>query len=138
MENKEKLYRIRYGTDKDDYIIRYLKEEEIIDGCLSESKAFDLFFDAMIMCNNYFDDRLDDINYLVSSYDDEKDTWEEEYQFFIVSLIYDEDLTIKAIKKMNNTLYYDEKLDLYIVGITDFGTSRTIVPTDLEVYEVTE
>lgn len=31
---------------------------------------------------------------------------------------------------------YDYKNELYITGITDLGTSRTIVPTDLKVKEV--
>ena len=141
MEKTKKLYKIRYGTEKDDYIKRYLKEEEIIDGYLSESKAFDLFFSDMIMCNDYLKSKLDNFDVivdLVGAYDAETDDYKDEFQFFIVGLEYDEQLTIKAVKKMDNTLYYDSELDLYILGVTDFGTSRTIVPTDLEVYEVTE
>lgn len=138
MENKEKLYNIKYGNEKDDYITRYLKAGEIMNGYLSESKAFDLFFDNMILCNNYIKERLDNIIPIVDSYDEENDYYKEEYQFFIIDLEYDEELTKKAVKKMDNTLYYDEELDLYILGVTDWGTSRTIVPTDLKVDEVTE
>ena len=53
MEN-EKLYKIYYGNEKEDYIRRYLKESDIIEGYLSEAKAFDLFYDSMIMCTSYF------------------------------------------------------------------------------------
>ena len=49
----EKLYKIYYGDTKEDYIKRYLKEEDVLDGYLSEAKAFDIFFTDMIMCNNY-------------------------------------------------------------------------------------
>ena len=30
MENNEKLYKIRYGTEKEDYIKSYLKERESV------------------------------------------------------------------------------------------------------------
>ena len=138
MENTEKLYKIRYGTEKDDYIKRYLKDEEIIDGYLSESKAFELFFDNMILCNNYLQNNYDNIEPIIDAYNEENDDYVDEYQFFIVDLAFDEETTKKAVEKMGNTLYYDDKLELYITGITDLGTSRTIVSTDIEVYEVSE
>ena len=138
MENTEKLYKIRYGTEKDDYIKRYLKDEEIIDGYLSESKAFDLFFDNIILCNNYLQNNYDNIDPIIDAYNEENDEYIDEYQFFIVDLAFDEETTKKAVEKMGNTLYYDDKLELYITGITDLGTSRRIVPTDLKVCEVTE
>lgn len=138
MENTEKLYKIRYGVEKDDYITRYLKDNEIIDGYLSESKAFDLFFDNMILCNDYLKVRYNDIEEIISAYNEEEDYYEDEFQFFIVDLAFGEEITKKAVEKMGNTLYYDNELDLYITGITDLGTLRTSVPTDIEVYEVTE
>ena len=49
---------------------------------------------------------------------------------------YDENDIVKIIKKMENTLYYDNELALYIMGITDLGTSRTLVPTNMKVEEV--
>lgn len=132
----EKLYKIYYGENKKDYIGEYLKESDIIDGRLSEAKAFEIFFSDMIMCNDYLKQRYDNIEELVSSYDEEEDYYNDEYQLFIVNIEYDEEITIKAIEKMGNTFYYDNDLDLYIMGVTDLGTSRTIVPTGLIVEEV--
>lgn len=130
----EKLYKIYYGENKNDYIGEYLKESNIINGRLSEAKAFEIFFSDMIMCNDYLKQRYDNIEELVSAYNEE-DYYKDEYQLFIVNIKYDEELTAKAIEKMGNTFYYDNDLDLYITGITDLGTSRTIVPTDLIVEE---
>lgn len=132
----EKMYKIYYGENKEDYIKRYLKDDEIIDGRLSEAKAFEIFFSNMIMCNDYLKYNYDNINELISAYNEEEDYYEDEYQTFIVNIEYSEDITIEAVKKMGNTLYYDNNLDLYITGITDLGTSRTIVPTELIVEEV--
>lgn len=128
---KEKLYNIYYGENKDDYVRRYLKEEDIIDGYLSEAKAFEIFFSDMIMCNNYLRHNYDALDELVSGYNEEEDYYQDEYQFFIVNIEYDEETTIEVVKKMGNTLYYDNNLDLYITGITDLGMSRRMIPTDL-------
>ena len=135
MEN-EKLYNIYYGEGENDFITRYLKESDIIDGYLSEAKAFDLFYSAMIMSNNYLQNNINNLQSFISAYDEDNDNWVDEYQAFIIDPEYDEEITIKATQKMGNTLYYDEYNDLYITGITDLGTSRTIVPTDLKVEEV--
>lgn len=133
---KEKMYRIYYGENKNEYIRGYLKESDIIDGYLTEYKAFKLFYSDMIMCNDYLQNNYDELEYLVSGYDEENDYYTDEYQVFIIEPEYDEEITTKATEKMNNTLYYDYKNELYLTGITDLGTSRTIAPTDLRVEEV--
>ena len=133
---EEKMYKIYYGEGQEDYIRRYLKERDIIDRRLSESKAFDLFYDDMILCNEYLKNcDYDELEILINSYDEEEDYYIDEYQVFIINPTFDEKITIKATEKMGNTLYYDNKNELYITGITDLGTSRTIVPTDLKVIE---
>ena len=132
---KEKLFKIYYGENENDYIIRYLKEEDILDGYLSEAKAFEIFFSDMIICNDYLKYNYESLDELVSGYNEEEDYYQNEYQVFIVNIEYDEEITTKAVEKMGNTLYYDNNLDLYITGITDLGTSRKIVPTDLIVKE---
>lgn len=134
----EKLYKIYYGEEKDDYIRRILEEKDIINGYLSESKAFDIFYSSMIMSNNYLQNNFDNLDVLISGYDEENDCYEDEYQVFIIDIEYDEELTIKATEKMGNTLYYDYKNEIYLTGITDLGTSRTIVPTDIKVVEESE
>ena len=135
---KEKLYKIYYGEGQEDYIKRYLKDDEILDGVLSESAAFRLFYEDMIMSNNYLKNNYDNLDELISSYNEEDDYYEDEFQVFIINPSFDEDITKMATEKMRNTLYYDRENEIYLTGITDFGTSRTIVPTDLKVEEVKE
>lgn len=132
---EEKRFKVYYGEGKEDYIIRYLTEKNIIDGYLTEAKAFDIFYDNMIICNNYLQNNYDEIDYLIDGYNEEEDYYTDEYQIFIIDPTFDEDLTIEATKKMGNTLYYDNKNELYITGITDLGTNRNYVPTDIKVEE---
>ena len=133
---KEKLCRIYYGENENEYIERYLKESDIIDGYLSEAKAFELFYGAMIISNNYLQNNYDNLDVLISGYDEESDSYADEFQVFIIDTEYSDEVTTKATKKMGNTLYYDNLNNIYLTGITDLGTSRTIVPTNLKVEEV--
>ena len=130
---EEKLCKIYYGEGQDEYIRRYLKENEIINGVLSEAAAFRLFYGDMIMSNNYLKNNYDNLDELISNYNEEEDYYVDEYQVFIIDPEFDEDLTKMATEKMGNTLYYDRENEIYLTGITDLGTSRTIVPTDLKV-----
>lgn len=138
MENQEKLYKIFYGENKEDYIPRYLKGSDIIDGYLTEAKAFEIFYTDMVMSNNYLQNNYEDLETIVSGYDEENDYYQDEYQVFIINIDYDLEITKKATEKMGNTLYYDNKNEIYLTGITDLGTSRRIVPTELKVEEVKE
>ena len=135
---KEKLYTIYYGENEGEYISRYLKDSDIINGYLSEAKAFELFYSDMIMCNNYLQNNYANLDYIVDTYDEEENCYVDEFQVFIIEPEFDEEITKKATEKMGNTLYYDNTNELYITGITDLGTSRTIVPTGLKVEEVKE
>ena len=134
----EKLYKIYYGDGENDYIRRYLKEEDIIDGYLTEAKAFDIFYNDMIMSNNYIQNNYDNLEELISAYDEEEDYYTDEYQVFIIDIEYDEDITKMATEKMGNTFYYDNNNEIYLTGITDLGTSRRLVPTRLKVEEESE
>lgn len=138
MKNDERLYKIYYGEEENDYIRRYLKESDIINGYLTEAKAFELFYTDMIMSNNYLQNNYDNLETIISGYNEEEDYYIDEYQVFIINPDFDEETTQKATEKMGNTLYYDNNNDIYLTGITDLGTSRTIVSTDLKVEEIKE
>lgn len=132
---EEKRFKIYYGEGKEDYITRYLKEEDIINGYLNEAKAFEIFYTDMIMSNSYLQNNYENLEILINSYNEEEDYYKDEYQVFIINPEYDEEMTTKATEKMGNTLYYDMKNDIYLTGITDLGTHRTYVSTDLKVEE---
>ena len=108
----EKMYKIYYGDGENDYIRRFLKDNEILDGYLTEAKAFDLFYDNMIMANNYLQNNYENLDILIDSYDEENDYYDDEYQVFIIDFQYDEEFITKVTEKMGNTLYYDNNTRL--------------------------
>ena len=136
MENKEKLYKAIYGENENDYFIineNELKEYEKEQGFLSEATAFRKIFSDMVLSNNIMHVLNNDVDVLVGAYDEENDTYKEEYQFFIVDPNFnDYEVLSKQVEAMNNTLYYSNTLDNYILGVTDLGTNRNYVLTDIK------
>jgi hypothetical protein len=54
-----------------------------------------------------------------SDYDEEDDTYREIYQYYII-----DPTTAERLKEhTNEIIYYIEKLDLYILGVTHWGTA---------------
>lgn len=136
MANTYKLY---LSDSKDDFIYRDLEESDIINWYLSEAKAFELFYDSMILCNNYQSRLYElDIEVLISKYDEETEEQFDEYQFFIIDFSCSEELIIKITNLLWNTLYYDNELDLYITWVSDLWTMRTHVETNIKCEEIKE
>ena len=68
-------------------------------------------------------------------YDEEEDTYTEVYQYYIINYQDAERLA----EYTNELVYYNEALDLYILGVTHWGTSWDYVPANWkELDEVAE
>lgn len=87
----------------------------------------------MILCNP-MGERLGDQLEQISGadlYNEENDSYEEIYQWWIISEPF------FAIDCSDELIFYDEELDLYVLGVTHWGTAWDYVPApDLHVPEV--
>lgn len=83
--------------------------------------------DRLILCNNIAYD-FEDLE-LVSGdyYDEENDYCTDIYQYYII----DDDLA-ERLKDINEIVYYHNRLDIYVLGVTHFGTSWDYILTDLK------
>lgn len=59
-------------------------------------------------------------------YDEDEDTYSEVYQYYIINYQDAERLA----EYTNELVYYNEALDLYILGVTHWGTSWDYVPSN--------
>ena len=87
-------------------------------------------FDAVL--NNNIISNTQDIGYWEevngSEYDEENDRYIEVYQYFIIS-----DYGARILQKMTNEIvWYNEELDMYVWGVTHWGTSWNYVLTDIK------
>lgn len=92
-------------------------------------------YDNMILCNNIINVEENLYDNIINGefYDEESDEYAEIYQYFLFTA---SDFEIELIKENTNLLvFYSEKLDLYVLGVTHFGTSWDYVGVDCK-YEI--
>lgn len=98
----------------------------------------DFIFTDMILCNNItkYSDNWD--LELGDDYDEETGEYTEIYQYYIVDFDnwrlekYKEYLE-ETKKESDFILWYDYELDIYILGISHYGTSWNYVPTEIKI-----
>lgn len=94
------------------------------------AKAFDA-----VLCNeimNVYSDHWEIVN--GSDYDEENDEYTEIYQYYIIS-----GSGAKVLEHWTDEIvYYNGRLDMYVWGVTHFGTSWDYVLTDIEIAPTNE
>ena len=61
-------------------------------------------------------------------YDEETESYEDIFQYYIVS-----DNGAEILKEAGEIVYYNEALDMYLWGVTHYGTSWDYVLTDIKI-----
>lgn len=69
-----------------------------------------------------------DINDRITELENEQDEDQEVYQWFIV-----DDWGARLLQDINEIVYYNEKLDMYLWGVTHYGTSWDYVLTNIAI-----
>ena len=86
-------------------------------------------FDAVLNNNIYA--MTQDVGYWElesgSDYDEEEDSYAEIFQYYIV-----DDYGAEILKEAGEIVYYNEELDMYLWGVTHWGTSWDCVLTDIK------
>ena len=121
MKNNKLYGTTFYGNEASDYA----KENGRLDYA-TLSKAFDG------VLNNDIISKTSEIGYWEiengCEYDEETEEYTEIFQYFIIS-----DNGANILKEWTNEiLFYNEELDMYVWGITHYGTSWSYVLTDIE------
>ena len=89
------------------------------------AKAFDA-----VLNNNIFE-AMDFGEWELESgcdYDEETESCKDIFQYYIVS-----DNGAEILKEAGEIVYYNEKLDMYVWGVTHYGTSWDYVLTDIKI-----
>lgn len=72
------------------------------------------------------DDKIDNLNDKISDLKEEEEP-KEIFQYYIVS-----DEGAKILKEIDEIVFYNEYLDMYVWGVTHYGTSWSYVLTDIK------
>lgn len=74
------------------------------------------------------ENEIDGINEKIEELENEQDYQPEVFQWFIV-----DDWGARLLKEINEIVYYNETLDMYLWGVTHYGTSWDYVLTDIKI-----
>lgn len=120
-----------------------LNEYEKEHNKISFKRLFDKLFTDAILCNDITKLFYANINgeynepqiEIGTDYDEENDEYVDIYQYFIVdfnSYTYSKMQELREQLGKEFVMYYIDLLDIYVVGISHFGTSWDYVLTDIE------
>lgn len=74
------------------------------------------------------ENEIDEINEQIEELEREQDEEQEAFQWFIV-----DDRGARLLQDINEIVYYNEKLDMYLWGVTHYGTSWDYVLTSIKI-----
>ena len=77
--------------------------------------------------NDEHTEEIDELEERIEELEEEQDYYPDIYQYYIVS-----DNGADILKEINEIVFYNEALDMYIWGVTHFGTSWSYVLTDIK------
>jgi predicted nuclease with TOPRIM domain len=83
-----------------------------------------------LMFNNDDDEHTEEIEELqerIDELEEAQDCMDEIFQYYIVS-----DSGARILKEINEIVFYNEELDMYVWGVTHWGTSWDYVLTDIK------
>ena len=73
------------------------------------------------------DDQIEELQEKIEELENEQDELPEVFQWYII-----DDNGARICQEFNEIVYYNEKLDIYLWGVTHWGTSWDYVLTDIE------
>lgn len=74
------------------------------------------------------ENEINEINEQIEELENEQDEGQEVFQWFIV-----DDWGARLLQDINEIVYYNEKLDMYLWGVTHYGTSWDYVLTSIKI-----
>lgn len=77
--------------------------------------------------NDEHTEEIDELQERIEELEEEQDDFPEIFQYYIVS-----DNGAEILKEINEIVFYNDALDMYIWGVTHYGTSWSYVLTDIK------
>ena len=101
----------------------------------------DFLFTDMVLCNNIVNCNGNGANWdleLGEEYDEETGEYTDIYQYYIVNVdnwrLEEYKKYLQETKKESDLiLWYDNELEVYILGVSHYGTSWDYVPTEIKI-----
>ena len=77
--------------------------------------------------NEEHTEEIDELQDKINELEEEQDNMDDIFQYYIV-----DDNVSRFLKEINEIVFYNEELDMYVWGVTHYGTSWSYVLTDIK------
>lgn len=129
-EIMQKTYDIGYWEQESGFIDNSEKIEELQEKIeeleeILNSTEYSIENDSKI---ERLSGQIEALNNEIEELEEEQDSMDEIYQYYIVS-----DNGAEILKDINEIVFYNEELDMYIWGVTHWGTSWDYVLTNIKI-----
>ena len=127
-----KTWEIGYWEQESGFIDNTEKIEELQE----KIDSIEYVIDDLIEADESFEDtelhksmlaEVENLQAQIDELEEEQNNYPEIYQYYIVS-----DNGAEILKEINEIVFYNEELDMYIWGVTHYGTSWRYVLTDIK------
>lgn len=128
----QKTYEIGYWEQESGFVDHTEEIEELQEEI--DSIMYDV--SEMIDADESFEDsekhlamvaKMEELQAKIEELEEEQDYMDEIFQYYIVS-----DNGAEILKEINEIVFYNEELDMYVWGVTHYGTSWSYVLTDIK------
>ena len=93
-----------------------------------EEKLYELEEESENNPSQIIENEIDEINEQIEELENEQDDGHEVFQWFIV-----DDWGVRLLQDIDEVVYYNEKLHMYLWGVTHYGTSWDYVLTNIKI-----
>ena len=127
----QKTYEIGYWEQESGFV----DHTEEIETLQEEIENIQTDIDETIETDESFEDsakhlemvvKMEELQEQIEELEEEQDSTDEIFQYYIVS-----DNGAEILKEINEIVFYNEALDMYVWGVTHWGTSWDYVLTDI-------
>lgn len=114
----QKTYEIGYWEQESGFVDNTEEINEL------QEQISELMFDNE---NDEHTEEIEELQDRIDELEEEQDCTDEIYQYYIVN-----DNGARILKEINEIVFYNEELDMYVWGVTHLGTSWDYVLTDIK------
>lgn len=115
---------------KEKKFYRYINKKELNSYEIENKRLsyYNLFYrdENRLLCNEIEKD-FEDFE-LMYGYNNEDEYYDEIYQYYLI-----DENTANRLGELGEIIYYDNRLDVYVLGVTHFGTSWDYVLTSVKI-----
>lgn len=125
----QKTYEVGYWEQESGFVDHTEEIEELQEKIEELEEQLERFEqENQELLYNSVENEIEELQEKIEELEEEQDSMDEIFQYYIV-----DDNGARILKEINEIVFYNEELDMYVWGVTHYGTSWSYVLTDIKI-----